>query len=430
MQAWKGNPKPNHEATSEANCVEECSEEAYSKADRGRGKDPRWSRNNPRKNRASVEALPKISSAASANPMRNRASAEALPKFFFPSAAATNPTKNRAHTEALLKIFLSSLASANPTKNRANAEALSKFSFSSVAATNPTKNRANAEALPKFSFSSVASTKPMKNRTNAEALPKFPSAASAGSSEGGEPLNNAGMAELGQNMSRRGTTAAQFAQKAQKEEAAPGWKGNGKGNPKSNHYGSFKADRVKNAANHPAYWGGGTCGRSWDDDSQDTPPAHAQKEDSLDDKDEDGPADGKDRAQDIVAAALTELAWEEGGLPALNIVRLDHGYDVRAGALAALRDNKPGMPSKGSDRGNSFNNSNVDPDDPYGSGGGSSLGSKESKGSDLGNSFDNSNVDPDNPYGGGCGSSLNSEEADARNYQDPMDYSGGGSDLS
>jgi hypothetical protein len=38
-----------------------------------------------------------------------------------------------------------------------------------------------------------------------------------------------------------------------------------------------------NAANHPAYWGGGTRGRSWDDDSQDTPPAPAQKEDGLDD---------------------------------------------------------------------------------------------------------------------------------------------------
>ena len=52
----------------------------------------------------------------------------------------------------------------------------------------------------------------------------------------------------------------------------------------------------------------------------------------------------------------------------------------------------------------------------------------ESKGSDLGNSFDDSNVDPDNPYKGGCGSALNLEEADAHDYQDPMDYYVGGSD--
>ena len=55
-------------------------------------------------------------------------------------------------------------------------------------------------------------------------------------------------------------------------------------------------------------------------------------------------------------------------------------------------------------------------------------GLEESKGSDLGNSFDDSNVDPDNPYKGGCGSALNLEEADARDYQDPMDYYVGGSD--
>ena len=125
------------------------------------------------------------------------------------------------------------------------------------------------------------------------------------------------------------------------------------------------AQETGNAASHPAYWGGRMRGQSRDDDSHDTPPAPAQKEDGLDNKDEDGPANGKDRAHDIVAAALAELAWEEGGLPALNIVRLDHGYDVRARALAALRDDKPGMPSEGSDQGNSFNNSNVDPDDPY-----------------------------------------------------------------
>jgi hypothetical protein len=35
------------------------------------------------------------------------------------------------------------------------------------------------------------------------------------------------MAELGQNMSGPGTTAARFAKRAQKEGAAPGWKGNG-----------------------------------------------------------------------------------------------------------------------------------------------------------------------------------------------------------
>jgi hypothetical protein len=115
-----------------------------------------------------------------------------------------------------------------------------------------------------------------------------------------------------------------------------------------------------------------------------------------------------------VAAALKALAGDEGGLPALNIVRLDHGYNVRARALAALRDN----------------NSNVNPDNPYSGGCGSSLALEESEGSDLGNRFDNSNVDPDDPYGGGCGSSLGLEEADARNYQDPMDYYGGGSDLS
>ena len=142
------------------------------------------------------------------------------------------------------------------------------------------------------------------------------------------------------------------------------------------------AQATGNAANHPAYWGGETRGRSWDDDSQDNPPAPTQKEDGLNDnfvdcdEDEDGPANGKDRAHNIVAAALKALAGDEGGLPALNIVRLDHGYDVRARALAALRED----------------NSNVDPDDPYSGGCSSSL--EESEGSDLGNSFDNSNVDP------------------------------------
>ncbi len=85
----------------------------------------------------------------------------------------------------------------------------------------------------------------MRNRANAEALPKVPSMASARSSEGKEPLDDAGMTKLGQNMLVRGTTAAQFARRAQKEEAAPGWKGNGKGNPKSDHYAISKADWVK-----------------------------------------------------------------------------------------------------------------------------------------------------------------------------------------
>ncbi len=107
------------------------------------------------------------------------------------------------------------------------------------------KNQASAEALPKFSFSSAASTNPMRNRANAEALPKVPSTASARSSEGKEPLDDAGMTKLGQNMSVRGTTAARFTRRAQKEEAAPGWKGNGKGNPKSDHYAISKADRVE-----------------------------------------------------------------------------------------------------------------------------------------------------------------------------------------
>ena len=103
------------------------------------------------------------------------------------------------------------------------------------------------------------------------------------------------------------------------------------------------AQETGNAANHPASWGGGTRGWSWEDDSQDTPPAPAQKEDGLNNKEEDGPADGNARAHDIVAATLAELAWEGGGAPALNIVRFDHGYDVKARALAALRDNRREM---------------------------------------------------------------------------------------
>ncbi len=37
------------------------------------------------------------------------------------------------------------------------------------------------------------------------------------------------------------------------------------------------AQATGNAANHPAYWGGETRGGSWDDNSQDTPPAPAKK---------------------------------------------------------------------------------------------------------------------------------------------------------
>jgi hypothetical protein len=175
-----------------------------------------------------------------------------------------------------------------------------------------------------------------------------------------------------------------------------------------------------NAVNHPAYWGGGTRGRSWDDDSHDTPPAPAQKEDGgLDNlvdcvKDEDGPAKGKERAHDIVAEVLKALAGDEGGPPALNFMRLDHGHNVGAWALAALRDD----------------NLNVDPNDPSNNGCDSSLALEESEGSDLSNNWDNSNVDPDDPNGGGCSSSLGSEEVDAHNVQDTMDYYGGGSDSS
>jgi hypothetical protein len=40
MQARNGNPKSDHEATSEADQVKESGEEAYSEADRGGGMDP------------------------------------------------------------------------------------------------------------------------------------------------------------------------------------------------------------------------------------------------------------------------------------------------------------------------------------------------------------------------------------------------------
>jgi hypothetical protein len=72
-----------------------------------------------------------------------------------------------------------------------------------------------------------ARTHPMKNRADAEALPKFSRGASARSREEDEPLNDAGMAKLERHMAVRGTTAARFARRARKEEAAPGWKGNG-----------------------------------------------------------------------------------------------------------------------------------------------------------------------------------------------------------
>ena len=132
------------------------------------------------------------------------------------------------------------------------------------------------------------------------------------------------------------------------------------------------------------------------------------------DKDEDGPAKGKERAHDIGAEALKALAGDEGGLPALNFGSLDLGHNVAARAIAALRDD----------------NVNVDPNNPSNDGGDSSLALEESEGSDLNNSWDSSNVDPDDPYGGGCGSSLCSEEVDALNVQDPTDYYGGGLDLS
>jgi hypothetical protein len=139
------------------------------------------------------------------------------------------------------------------------------------------------------------------------------------------------------------------------------------------------------AASHPAYWCGGTPGRSWDDDSH-----------------------------HIVTEALKALSGDGGALPALNFMRRNLGHDVGAHAIAALRDD----------------NVNVDPNDPSNDGCDSSLALEESEESDLGNSWDSSNVDPDDPYGGGCGSSLGSEEVDARDVQDPTDDYGGGLDSS
>ncbi len=129
-------------------------------------------------------------------------------------------------------------------------------------------------------------------------------------------------------------------------------------------------------------------------------------------EDEDGPAKGKERAHNIVAEALKALAEDEGGLPALNFMRLDLSHDVGARAIAALRDN----------------NLNVDPNDPSNDECDSSFALEESEGSDISNSWDSSNVDPDDPYGGGCGSSLGLEEVDACDVKDTTDYYGGGSD--
>ena len=111
--------------------------------------------------------------------------------------------------------------------------------------TNPMMNRASAEALPKIFSPLAAATSPMKTRADAEALPKIFPAASAGSSEKDEPLDNAGMAKRKRPRAVCGTTAAQCARRARKEEAAPGWNGNGKGSPKSDHYAISKADRAK-----------------------------------------------------------------------------------------------------------------------------------------------------------------------------------------
>jgi hypothetical protein len=152
--------------------------------------------------------------------------------------------------------------------------------------------------------------------------------------------------------------------------------------------------------------------RSWDDDSHDTPPTLAPREDGKHDnlvdrdEDEDGP--------NIVAEALKALAGDGGALPALNFMRRNLGHDVGAQAIAALRGD----------------NVNVDPNDPSNNGCDSSLALEESEGFDLSNSWDSSNVDPDDPYGSGCGSSLGSEEVDARDVQHPTDYYDGGSDSS
>ena len=151
----------------------------------------------------------------------------------------------------------------------------------------------------------------------------------------------------------------------------------------------------------------------------------------------------------IVAEAITALTGDDGVPPDLTAWGVTMAT-TRARAIAALRDNTmavdPHNPSneggasslaaeeseekdderEESDPGNSWGSSNVDPDDPYGGGCGSSLGSDEGPG----NSWGSSNVDPDDPYGGGCGSSLGSDEVDAREGQDPMDYYGGGSDSS
>ena len=88
------------------------------------------------------------------------------------------------------------------------------------------RDRASTEVLPKFVSPAAAATNPMTNWADAEALPKFSAAASAESSEDDKPFNDVRMATLERHMVVRGTTAAQFTQRARKEEAAPGWKGN------------------------------------------------------------------------------------------------------------------------------------------------------------------------------------------------------------
>ena len=138
----------------------------------------------------------------------------------------------------------------------------------------------------------------------------------------------------------------------------------------------------------------------------------------------------------IVAEAIKVLTGDDGVPPDLDYRGRDHDpHHIVAEAITALTGDDgvpPDLTAWGVTmattraRANSWGSSNVDPDDPYGGGCGSSLGSDECSG----NSWGSSNVDPDDPYGGGCGSSLGSDEVDAREGQDPMDYYGGGSDSS
>ena len=138
----------------------------------------------------------------------------------------------------------------------------------------------------------------------------------------------------------------------------------------------------------------------------------------------------------IVAEAIKVLTGDDGVPPDLDYRGRDHDpHHIVAEAITALTGDDgvpPDLTAWGVTmattraRANSWGSSNVDPDDPYGGGCGSSLGSDECSG----NSWGSSNVDPDDPYGGGCGSSLGSDEVDAREGQDPMDDYGGGSDSS